>query len=115
MICEKPLVPSSALLDDLALVERETGKRLYNILQLRHHQAIIDLATGADIFDADTFAMKTNDKYCGSLRQTVFSAVGLVALIRYLRRRNLAIKDAPLSADEQAELDRLLSAKDPKD
>ncbi len=43
VICEKPLVPSSALLDDLALVERETGKRLYNILQLRHHQAIIDL------------------------------------------------------------------------
>ena len=45
----------------------------------------------------------------------LFFAVGLVALIRYLRRRNLAIKDAPLSADEQAELDRLLSAKDPKD
>jgi UDP-N-acetyl-2-amino-2-deoxyglucuronate dehydrogenase len=43
VICEKPLVPSSALLDDLAQVERETGKRLYNILQLRHHQAIIDL------------------------------------------------------------------------
>ena len=43
VICEKPLVPNSALLDDLALVERETGKRLYNILQLRHHQAIIEL------------------------------------------------------------------------
>lgn len=43
VICEKPLVPNSALLDDLALVELETGKRLYNILQLRHHQAIIDL------------------------------------------------------------------------
>lgn len=43
VICEKPLVPNSSLLDDLALVERETGKRLYNILQLRHHQAIIDL------------------------------------------------------------------------
>lgn len=43
VICEKPLVPTSDLLDDLALVERETSKRLYNILQLRHHQAIIDL------------------------------------------------------------------------
>ena len=39
---------------------------------------------------------------------------GLLALIRYLRRRNSAIKDAPLSAQEQAELDRLLSAKEPK-
>lgn len=43
VICEKPLVPSAVMLDDLALTERETGKRLWNILQLRHHQAIIDL------------------------------------------------------------------------
>jgi UDP-N-acetyl-2-amino-2-deoxyglucuronate dehydrogenase len=43
VICEKPLVPTSALLDELALVEKETGKKVYNILQLRHHQAIIDL------------------------------------------------------------------------
>ncbi|MGE8452018.1 MAG: Gfo/Idh/MocA family protein [Pseudomonadales bacterium] len=43
VICEKPLVPTAAMLDDLALTERETGKRLFNILQLRHHQAIIDL------------------------------------------------------------------------
>jgi cytochrome c-type biogenesis protein CcmH len=39
---------------------------------------------------------------------------GLVALIRYLRRRNSAIKDAPLSTREQEELDRLLTAKEPK-
>ncbi len=45
----------------------------------------------------------------------LFFAVGLVALIRYLRRRNAAIKDAPLSANEQAEVDRLLSAKETKD
>lgn len=43
VICEKPLVPSPHLLDDLALTERETGQRLWNILQLRHHQEIIDL------------------------------------------------------------------------
>jgi len=43
VICEKPLVPTAAMLDDLAITERETGKRLFNILQLRHHQAIIDL------------------------------------------------------------------------
>jgi len=42
-ICEKPLVPSIALLDDLAQVERETGKKVWNILQLRHHPAIIAL------------------------------------------------------------------------
>ncbi|WP_460139929.1 UDP-N-acetyl-2-amino-2-deoxy-D-glucuronate oxidase [Pseudomonas sp. S2_E01] len=43
VICEKPLVPTPEILDELAQVERETGKRVYNILQLRHHQAILDL------------------------------------------------------------------------
>lgn len=43
VICEKPLVPTPELLDDLALVERETGKRVFNILQLRHHEAILAL------------------------------------------------------------------------
>jgi len=43
VICEKPLVPTLEELDDLAVVEKETGKKVYNILQLRHHQAILDL------------------------------------------------------------------------
>jgi len=43
VICEKPLVPTSEILNELPLVEQETGKRVYNILQLRHHQAILDL------------------------------------------------------------------------
>lgn len=45
VICEKPLVPTPQMLDELALVEKETGKRVYNILQLRHHSAILDLKT----------------------------------------------------------------------
>lgn len=43
VICEKPLVPTSEILDELVRVEKETGKRVYNILQLRHHQAILEL------------------------------------------------------------------------
>lgn len=43
VICEKPLVPTPELLDELALVEKETGRRVYNILQLRHHDAILKL------------------------------------------------------------------------
>ena len=42
-ICEKPLVLNPADIDELKLVEKETGKKVYNILQLRLHQAIIDL------------------------------------------------------------------------
>ena len=43
VICEKPLVPTPELLDELAKVEIETGKKVYNILQLRHHDAILKL------------------------------------------------------------------------
>jgi UDP-N-acetyl-2-amino-2-deoxyglucuronate dehydrogenase len=53
VICEKPLVPSSEILDELALVEFETGQRVYNILQLRHHQAILDLKEKVEKEDGD--------------------------------------------------------------
>lgn len=43
VICEKPLVPTSLVLDELARIEGETGGRVYNILQLRHHDAILRL------------------------------------------------------------------------
>lgn len=43
VICEKPLVPSLAQMEELELLERETGRRIYNILQLRHHEAILNL------------------------------------------------------------------------
>lgn len=43
VICEKPLVPTVAELDELATIEGETGRRIFNILQLRHHEAIIRL------------------------------------------------------------------------
>lgn len=43
VICEKPLVPTPEILDELSRVESETGGRVYNILQLRHHQAILGL------------------------------------------------------------------------
>ena len=42
-ICEKPIVLNPWNLDALEELEQETGKRVYNILQLREHKAIIDL------------------------------------------------------------------------
>jgi UDP-N-acetyl-2-amino-2-deoxyglucuronate dehydrogenase len=42
-ICEKPLVLNPHNIDALKVVQEETGKQVYNILQLRLHQSIIDL------------------------------------------------------------------------
>ncbi len=41
VICEKPLALYPSGLDSLAVAEQRTGKRVYTILQLRHHSAII--------------------------------------------------------------------------
>lgn len=43
VICEKPLVPTLKDLAELKIVEQETGRKVYNILQLRHHPAILEL------------------------------------------------------------------------
>lgn len=53
VICEKPLVPTIAELEDLILVEQETGKKVFNILQLRHHQAILDLKAKVESANSD--------------------------------------------------------------
>ncbi len=42
-ICEKPLVLNPWNIDALETIEAETGKRVYNILQLRLHPSIIAL------------------------------------------------------------------------
>tara|TARA_R110000803_G_C11989141_1_gene321716 strand:- start:11366 stop:12274 length:909 start_codon:yes stop_codon:yes gene_type:complete len=43
VICEKPLVLRHKHLLSLKEVEKETGKKIYNILQLRHHPIIKEL------------------------------------------------------------------------
>lgn len=42
-ICEKPLVLNPWNVDALAEIEAETGRKIYNILQLRTHPAIVAL------------------------------------------------------------------------
>lgn len=48
VICEKPIVLNPWNLDALQEIEKETGKKVYNILQLRLHQSIIDLKNKID-------------------------------------------------------------------
>jgi UDP-N-acetyl-2-amino-2-deoxyglucuronate dehydrogenase len=58
-ICEKPLVLNPWNVDALAEIEKETGKRVYTILQLRLHPSIIALrdrvlnSAPGKIFDVD--------------------------------------------------------------
>jgi len=42
-ICEKPIVLNPWNIDALQEIEKETGKKIFTILQLRHHPAIIEL------------------------------------------------------------------------
>ena len=58
-ICEKPLVLNPWNVDALAEIEKESGRRIYNILQLRHHDAIkalrarVAAAPPDQVFDVD--------------------------------------------------------------
>ena len=47
-ICEKPLVLNPWNLEGLEEIEKESGKKIYNILQLRHHPSIIALKNKLD-------------------------------------------------------------------
>lgn len=42
-ICEKPLVLNPWNIDRLGTIQKETGKKVYTILQLRHHDTILKL------------------------------------------------------------------------
>lgn len=47
-ICEKPIVLNPWNVDALREIEEESGKKIYTILQLRHHPSIIDLKKMVD-------------------------------------------------------------------
>ena len=63
VICEKPLVPNPWNIDGLAEIERDMGKRIYSILQLRLHPAIIALR---DKFRNSTKKHTVELTYCTS-------------------------------------------------
>ena len=44
-ICEKPLVLNPHNIDQLKIIEEESGKKVFNILQLRLHESIVALKT----------------------------------------------------------------------
>jgi len=50
-ICEKPLVLNPRNLESLIKIEKETGKKIWNVLQLRLHESIIALKNKVKIDD----------------------------------------------------------------
>jgi len=48
VICEKPLVIQAVDLDKIKRLEDETGKKVYTVLQLRYHPAILQLKNDVD-------------------------------------------------------------------
>jgi UDP-N-acetyl-2-amino-2-deoxyglucuronate dehydrogenase len=51
VICEKPLVLNPWNVDALAEIEKETGKNIYTILQLRLHPSVVELKEMVDNAD----------------------------------------------------------------
>ena len=68
-ICEKPIVLNPWNLDSLEKIENDTGRKVWNILQLRLHQTIIDLKNKVDssdpkkIYDIDLTYITSRGKW----------------------------------------------------
>ena len=54
VICEKPIALNPWNLDGLLEIEKETGKKIFNILQLRLHEDILALKKYVDSLPSDT-------------------------------------------------------------
>ena len=87
-ICEKPLVLNPWNLDALQKMEQESGNKVYNILQLRVHQSIIDLKKKIDaapkdkIFDVDlTYLTSRGNWYYTSWKGDVSKSGGIATNI----------------------------------
>lgn len=87
-ICEKPLVLNPWNLDALAELEQETGKRIFNILQLRAHPAIISLrekiqeSSSGEIFDVElTYITSRGNWYFNSWKGDISKSGGVATNI----------------------------------
>ncbi|MDB4087410.1 Gfo/Idh/MocA family oxidoreductase [Flavobacteriaceae bacterium] len=83
-ICEKPLVLNPWNIDALKNIENETGKKIYNILQLRCHPSIIALKKKIDdgpknkIYDIDlTYLTSRGHWYYSSWKGDIYKSGGI--------------------------------------
>lgn len=88
VICEKPLVLNPWNIDALKEIERETGKKIYNILQLRLHKSVRALrdkvmaAPKDKVFDVDlTYLTSRGNWYGVSWKGDVHKSGGIATNI----------------------------------
>lgn len=88
VICEKPLVLNPWNVDALQEVEKETGRKIYTILQLRLHQSIRDLKAKIEagpkdkIYDVDlTYITSRGNWYYTSWKGDVHKSGGVATNI----------------------------------
>lgn len=58
VICEKPLVINAGDLDKIKVLENETGKKVYTVLQLRYHPAILKLKEEVEKSGKESFQIE---------------------------------------------------------
>lgn len=87
-ICEKPLVLNPWNVDKLAHIEKESGRRVWNILQLRLHPSIIALKDKIDngpsdkIYDIDlTYLTSRGSWYFNSWKGDISKSGGIATNI----------------------------------
>ena len=87
-ICEKPLVLNPWNLDALKKMEKESGKRVWNVLQLRLHKSIIELKKKVDaapkdkIFNVDlTYLTSRGNWYYASWKGDISKSGGIATNI----------------------------------
>ncbi len=87
-ICEKPLVLNPWNIDALQNIEKESGQKIWNILQLRVHRSIIDLKAKIDngpkdkIYDVDlTYLTSRGNWYYTSWKGSVEKSGGIATNI----------------------------------
>jgi UDP-N-acetyl-2-amino-2-deoxyglucuronate dehydrogenase len=88
VICEKPLVLNPWNVEALETIEKETNKRVYNILQLRLHPALVELKKRIDndksgkIYDVDlTYLTSRGHWYYASWKGDVAKSGGIATNI----------------------------------
>ena len=88
VICEKPIVLNPWNIDALEEKEKETGKNIYNILQLRLHKSVIELKKKVDaaprdkVFDIDlTYLTSRGNWYYTSWKGDMTKSGGIATNI----------------------------------